>query len=464
MKLRSKFAILITAIIVIPFILTGIISYIIFFLRMEVEEVNRNREIMHWMVRILHKTRKIEDTYGILDNIPEGLDIIILDSENRVIVSSISTITKGTIVQPDDLLARISREYPERNHSYDPFFITGRENAKLLLSISQGPRVLAAPFYIFRGGFFIFFILLITSSITGVMILGSFRRAIKTLEQATIRVANGDLDFCLKPRGKDEIASLTRSFDSMRMQLKEEYAKRSRFLMAVSHDLSTPLTSIKGYVEAIKDGMAEDAMNLTQYISIISDRVDLLESRIDELIKFVQMETGEWRLKRQSVRLKEFLHLAVSIFEEDALLFKRQFSPVIDIPDTIYVTVDQNLLLRAMENLFHNAIRYTKEDDKICFQAQQVEEYSTKGNPESSEDKRGSIQLSLSDSGEGIEQEELARIFDPFFRGKKLDDHKGFGLGLSNVKSILTAHGWDIRVESEKGKETKFVIVIGEWE
>lgn len=447
MKLRSKFAFLIAAIIVIPFILTGIISYIIFSFRVEDEEINRNREIMHWMVRTLHKTRKIEDTYHILDNIPEGLDIIILDSENRVIVSSIGIIIKGIIIQPDDVLAQLYRDYPDRSHSYDPFFITGSESAKLLFSVSLGSQGFAAPFYIFRWVYPLFFILLFASSVTGVMILGSFRTSIKRLEQATKRVAKGDLDFRLEPRGKDEIASLTRSFDSMREQLKEEYAKRSRFLMAVSHDLSTPLTSIKGYVEAIKDGMAEDTINLNQYMSIISDRVDLLETRIDELIEFVRMETGEWKLKQQKVRLKDFLNLAVSIFKEDAIIFRRQFTREIDIPDTISVTIDQNLLLRAMENLFHNAIRYTNENDEISFKAEQTE----KG-----------IQLSLSDSGEGIGKEELDRIFDPFFRGKKLDDHKGFGLGLSIVKSILSAHGWEIRVESEKGRGTAFFIGIGE--
>ncbi|MBN2535692.1 MAG: HAMP domain-containing histidine kinase [Spirochaetales bacterium] len=446
MKLRSKFAFLIAAIIVIPFFLTVIISYGVFLLRMNDDEVNRQSEIMHWMVRTFHKTRKIEDIYYVLDNIPEGLDVIILDSWNMVLVSSISNITKGTIMQPDDLLARLSRDYPARSHLYDPSFITGPENAKLFFSINLSSIEFAAPLHIVRGIYLLFFILLLSSSVTGVMILGSFRTSIIRLEQATRRVAKGDLDFKLEPRGKDEIASLTRSFDSMREQLKEEYAKRSRFLMAVSHDLSTPLTSIKGYIEAIKDGLAKDPVHLDRYISIISDRADLLETRISELIEFVRMETGEWRLRQKKVRLRDFLNLVISIFKEDALIFKRRFIPEIDVPDIIFVTIDRNLLLRAMENLFHNAIRYTHENDEICFRAVPGE----KG-----------MQLILSDSGEGIEEEELDHIFDPFFRGKKLDNHKGFGLGLSIVKSILGAHGWDIRVESEKGRGTAFFIMIG---
>ena len=231
----------------------------------------------------------------------------------------------------------------------------------------------------------------------------------------------------------------------MRKNLKEEYAKRSRFLMAVSHDLSTPLTAVRGYVEAIKDGFAENPVQLAQYMSIISDRVDMLETRIDELIDFVRMETGEWQVRRQSVNLKAFILCASAMYKEDAMIFKRRFTYTIDIPGDISVIMDQNLCLRALENIFHNAIRYTDENDEIIFKA------VIKGDD---------IHLTIRDEGKGIPADEVDYIFDPFFRGNSFNGRKGFGLGLSTVKSIMNAHGWDIRVTSTPGKGTTFLIVI----
>jgi len=445
MKITTKFAFLITAIIIIPMILTGIISYVVFFSIMQNEEMNRDREITHWIIRNLYKMKSVEDIQNLNRDIPEGLDVVFLDSENIVLLSSVESIHPGTSVQPDDLLARLSREYPARMQSYDPFFITGEENVKLMMSVRQGSLTFFDRIQTVRWVSLIFFILLVAGSIIGAIILGSFRRSILKLEDATKRISKGDLDFHITSRGNDEIASLTRSFDSMRGQLKEEYAKRSRFLMAVSHDLSTPLTSIKGYVEAIKDGMADNTINMNEYLAIISDRVDLLEVRISELIEFVRMETGEWQLKRRKILIRDFLELTRSIFKEDARLFKRQFDSSMDVSENIYVIIDQNLLLRAMENIFHNAIRYTEEDDTISFAARQFGD---------------EIMLIIQDTGAGMDENELARIFDPFFRGRVLDNHNGFGLGLSIVKSILSAHGWNIRVESKKGKGTVFSIRI----
>ncbi|MBN2441731.1 MAG: HAMP domain-containing histidine kinase [Spirochaetales bacterium] len=449
MKLRKKFAFLIASIIIIPILLTMITSFIILLALMQDKEVQQDNEIMQWMVRILHKTRKVDDVYTIMNEKPEGIDVIILDMHNNVLVSSIPEILPGIIYPPEELLSMISLRYPERSQTYDPFFISGDDGAKLLLCVSQNTQRMLKPFQIFRWLYVLFLILLIAGTVIGIIFLGSFRTSIIKLEHATNRIADGDLDFVLTSRGKDELASLTRSFDSMRSKLKEEYAKRSRFLMAISHDLSTPLTSIKGYMEAINDGLAENTKDFKHYMSIISDRVDMLETRIDELIEFVRMETGEWQLRQQTVNVKDFMLCTASMYKEDATLFKRTFGYTIDIPDTINILIDQNLCLRALENLFHNAIRYTREEDEITFTVVQS---------------NNEIHLIIHDTGDGIAREELDHIFDPFFRGNKFNNRKGFGMGLSIVKSIITAHGWDMSVASEPGQGTSFIIVIREYD
>jgi len=187
------------------------------------------------------------------------------------------------------------------------------------------------------------------------------------LEKATRKVAEGDLDFELPSNDKDEIASLTKSFDYMRKELKKARSRRSRFLLGVSHDLKTPLTSIKGYLEAISDGLASDPFKLERYLEVINEKSEVLEERIAELIDYVQMETGEWRMKFEDVKLSRFLKGLSELYREDASVFNRKFHSRVNIPESIIVKSDKALLIRCFENLFNNAIRYTEECDLISF-------------------------------------------------------------------------------------------------
>jgi signal transduction histidine kinase len=446
MKLTTKFAFVVAAIMITPVIITLFTGYVYSLIIMQDKELKRNIEVMQWMMHTLHKTREEDYLKIITKNLPEGIDIIALDTENRVLFSSVASIQQGIIMPPDILISKLTSEFPDRSQLYDPLFMKAYTGIKVFISLEHGAVSFASsPFQLFRWIAPLFFLLLIVSSVIGVIIISSFRTSIIALEKATKKIAAGDLDFKLFPKGKDEIASLTRSFDGMRETIKEEVAKRSRFLMAVSHDLSTPLTSIKGYIEAINDGLAGDRAGLEKYLSIISEKAELLETRIDELIEFVRLETGEWLLKQEPVVFKEFVFQAVTMYREDALIFKRRFSFHIDIPDTITITIDQSLVLRAIENLFYNALRYTAENDEIHMEALLQE---------------GTILLTIRDTGTGIEKDELARIFDPFFRGEHPAGLRGFGLGLSTVKSIINAHGWDITVTSQPGRGTAFDITI----
>ena len=165
MNLRTKFAFLIASIIIIPIILTVVISFIILISREQDKDAKQDREMMHWMITTLHKARKTEDFYNMTDTIPDGIDVVILDEQNRVLASSIGTIIKGAKVLPEDLLSNLSRDYPERSHTYDPSFMTGEVNAKLFLSVSQNAYAILRPFQMVRWVFFLFLALLFSSSI-----------------------------------------------------------------------------------------------------------------------------------------------------------------------------------------------------------------------------------------------------------------------------------------------------------
>jgi signal transduction histidine kinase len=229
----------------------------------------------------------------------------------------------------------------------------------------------------------------------------------------------------------------------MRRALKEEYARRARFIMGVSHDLRTPLTLIQGYVEAIADGYAAEPDTQKRYLSIILDKTRSLEGMVGELIGFVRMETGEWRMTHRDVAARQFLTEIARRFAEDALILKREFAWSIDLPDTLSVRMDAVLFTRALENLVGNAIRYTGQNGKISLGARR---------------EGAEIALSIADTGIGIPPDDLTHIFDPFYRGTNSRRESGYGLGLTTVKSIIEGHGWSIGVSSEVGKGTTFTI------
>lgn len=231
----------------------------------------------------------------------------------------------------------------------------------------------------------------------------------------------------------------------MRRNLKDSIARRSRFLMGVSHDLKTPLTSIKGYLEAISDGLAENPAKLNRYLSVIGEKSKALEERIGELIDYVNMETGEWRMRQEEMDLSALLNEIAQMYREDASVFKRSFRYDIEPAGAVSVMGDRALLLRCFENLFDNAIRYTDEGDEIILSAH------LKGD---------SLLVAFDDTGAGMDDDELNRVFEPFYRGTVSRREQGSGLGLSIVKSIIDAHGWRISVESTPEEKTVFTIYI----
>ena len=326
------------------------------------------------------------------------------------------------------------------------------QNKMVLYSLLYVAFPLAALFLIYdlfaqsmtRFGFYLFFLFL--SFLLGVciVVISRFDRHAGILEKAARRIAEGDLDYTLDPAEREnEFSGLTRSFERMRVSLKEEQAKRFRFLMAVSHDLNTPLTSIKGYLEAMQDGLAEEPEQRRKYLEIMTRKSELLELRIQELIDFVKTETGDWRMKAEKTLLYPFFSDLGSSYEHEAEVNRREFQYSIDLPEDVYLLADRPLLIRVFENLFSNAFRYTSPGDRIYF------DVHSSGKE---------VLASIKDTGIGIPSEQLPFIFDPFFRGSSSRREEGHGLGLSTVKNILRSHDWSIEVFSTLGKGTEFII------
>jgi signal transduction histidine kinase len=311
-----------------------------------------------------------------------------------------------------------------------------------VLAVSPGQRITVAvhslPGLVVPGSFFGFMTLM------SLIIIRSINTSIRRLEEATRRISEGDLDFKLEARGNDRIASLSRSFDAMRERLRDEGAARSRFIMAVSHDLKTPLSSISGYLDAIAEGMASTPEALAKYLAIIRDKAGLLESRIAQLIDFVKLETSEWSGTREDALLAPFLDEAATVFGVEAEARGFAFERVLAIGPGTRVSMDGALVSRALENLVDNAFRYAEAGSAVRLEAAEAD---------------GVVVLGIANRGTPIAERDLPFIFEPFYRGAGTRRETGFGLGLAVVKSVVSSHGWDMAVRSADG-ETRFTITI----
>jgi signal transduction histidine kinase len=382
-----------------------------------------------------------------IEHRPPTIDFTILDAASRVVFSTMSAHSAGDVVTDEELLGYIRETSSDYYYQMDAPARLGESGFFVLTRIDRADR---GPPNFFR----LFLVLMVTiflfSAIMSVLIARSITQSVLSLDEATRRIATGELDRIVSVRGSNEITSLASSLNSMRLALKDDQARRSRFIMGVTHDLKTPLALIKGYSEAIGDGMADEPKERERYVGIIGAKVDQLAGMIDDLIDFVRVDTGEWRRRLERAPLAPFLRGLCKRLEADAVLLGRRAEVAIDLSDDLSAPFDERLFTRAIENIVNNALRYTDSGGLVRVSAR----------PEPSGAAPERVVIEISDDGPGIDPADLDNIFDPFYRGSSSRREQGMGLGLSVVKSVLESHGWSIDVVSRPGEGSAFTITI----
>lgn len=282
-----------------------------------------------------------------------------------------------------------------------------------------------------------------------IRVSNNITRSISYLEKSCQKIAEGELDTVIekpkKSRQINEITSLSENLDKMRQSIKDAKNRRTKFLMGVSHDLRTPVAIIKGYCEAITDGIMTDPEQVKNSVSIIHSRANSLENMINDLIDYVKMNNAEWLRNLREEQLKPEIMAIAENANITAEVYKRNISYDINIDEDIYVHMDKNLVARAFGNILINAFRYSKDNDEIRILGVQNEQ---------------TVDVSISDTGLGMSDEDKEHIFDLFYRGTSSRREQGSGIGLSVVKTIIDSHNWTIDVESELNKGTTFTVHI----
>jgi signal transduction histidine kinase len=380
----------------------------------------------------------------ITEHKPNGIDMAIADPGGRVVYSSIRSIPEGSVFK--DALYSTALRPPSGRAIVFGFTPPLPPGYVAVASLSRSEFIPSRLFddYLVLGIVLLAAILVFAAAMS-INILRSITRSVLSLEAATRRVAAGELDLPIAIEGSNEIASLSRSLNSLRQEIKDDQSRRARFIMGISHDLKTPLALVKGYAEALEEELGDAGEDASSHLGIIQSKADQLEGMIDDLIDFVRVDTGEWSRGLKSVELGQFLRAFAKRVEADALLLGREAKGRIELPEPAPVRMDESLVSRALDNLVNNALRYTSPGGTIHIAAHAEAK---------------AFLVSVSDDGPGIASEDLPHIFEPFYRGSSSRREQGMGLGLSIVKTVVESHGWEIEVRPGEGKGVSFVLSI----
>ncbi|RPI27506.1 MAG: sensor histidine kinase [Chloroflexota bacterium] len=291
------------------------------------------------------------------------------------------------------------------------------------------------------------------SIVLGHFLTSALVNRIGQLRQAAQAVAQGDFSARTHVHGRDELALLAQTFNDMAGQLQAARQRQSelerlrRDLIAwVSHDLQTPLASIRVMVEALADGMVDDPETAQRYLRTIEREIQGLSILIDDLFQMAQIDAGGLSLDRQMNSLSDLVSDTLEAFSEQASQRQVELFGKVD-PDVDPVWMDSQRVGRVLDNLVANALRHTPPGGKVQVLVS----------------RQGDVaQVDVSDSGPGIAPADLPNVFERFYRGEKSRSRQtgGAGLGLAIARGIVEAHGGQISVESTPGQGANFCFIL----
>lgn len=275
---------------------------------------------------------------------------------------------------------------------------------------------------------------------------------IEGIEAAARRLATGELGARVPEAGSDEVANLAREFNRMADALQSANTQRDRversrrdLFAAISHDLRTPLASIRVMVEAMQDGVVDDDATRTRYLATASHEVQRLSLLIDDLFELTTLDSGELQLRVERLHVEDIVAEAVDTFRPQVERAGIQLA--VDAAPTPAILADHQRLARVLANLIQNALRHTPTDGSIVLRTAAAS---------------GHVEVTVSDTGSGIGSEDLGHVFERFYRGDQSRSREtgGSGLGLAIVRGIVEAHGGSVRVESRPGAGSTFTVSL----
>ena len=302
-------------------------------------------------------------------------------------------------------------------------------------------------------------ILIFTSMILTAWIYKSIVTPIHHLQVATKKITDGNLDFEMPAGGEDEIGELCTDFEEMRRRLKEtaeeklEAEKQNKELISnISHDLKTPITAVKGYVEGLMDGVADTPEKQEKYIRTIYNKANDMERLINELTFYSKIDTNRIPYHFDRINVNDYFadcveELSIELEEQNIELAYFNY-----VDENVQVIADAEQIKRVINNIVSNSIKYIdKPKGYINIRVKDVGDF---------------IQVEIEDNGKGIATKDLPLIFNRFYRtdASRNSSKGGSGIGLSIVKKIIEDHGGKVWATSKENTGTVMYFVLRKYQ
>lgn len=294
---------------------------------------------------------------------------------------------------------------------------------------------------------FIFIVLIWT--LIGILMRPKREAMIWTIIEPIQKIAKGD--FSVKIRNEEkydgEIGVLVKSINDMTDELNAMEKMRQEFVSNVSHEIQSPLTSIKGFARALQDNNLSEEKR-KRYLTIIETETTRLSKLSQNLLKLTLLESEEYTPERVTYRLDQ--QLKQTVLNSEPLWAEKEIELDLDL-EKVHITADQESMSQVWINLIHNSIKFTPSRGTITIQLQEYEKF---------------VEIRIRDTGIGISEEQKQHIFERFYKADSSRNrtYGGSGLGLAIVKKVLDLHQGKIKVESEEGNGTEFIVCIPKYE
>jgi signal transduction histidine kinase len=320
-----------------------------------------------------------------------------------------------------------------------------------MMFINAHDLTLAGLLLLFAGGISVSFGYFLSTSIT---------QALAEVARAAERLSEGEFAARARVTGQDEVAQLARAFNTMAERLEQAdagqralEATRRDLVAWASHDLRTPLASLRAMLDALAEGVVTDPDTVARYLQQSQTEIGRMSMLIDDLFELAQMDAGNLVLRGELSSLSDLISDTLEGFGARASGRQIELSGAVD-PQVDPVWMAPDKIGRVLRNLVENAMRHTPAGGRVVVHA------SLAGS---------SVQVTVQDTGEGIRAEDLPRVFDRFFRGdaarsrdqaREALQSSGAGLGLAIAKGLVEAHGGQIGIESQPGKGTTVTFTL----
>ncbi len=384
--------------------------------------------------------------------------VLVTDVRGNVVASTDENFCK-TIrnIVPDDIL-KLSDEQDQAVRLTDAFTKLAGDNYYAVGKAIRNDDVItgyifvassAVTILIFTNALLTTFLLsasvmILISSIVSLAVTSRLTTPLRNITEAAKRFSQGDFSARAVVEGDDEVAHLAYTFNNMATFAENNETSRSNFVANIAHELRTPMTSIKGFVDGIIDGTIPPDKEPT-YLKIVSDEIGRLARLTNSMLDISKLDSGEFIMNVKKYNIWDTISAVAFAFEgriENANISVRGFEP-----QRINVLADQDIIHQVVYNIVDNALKFTQNGGYISFNVTENGDYVT---------------VKIRNSGSGISKEALPYVFERFYKAdaSRSVHTKGAGIGLYIAKTLVQRSGGEIFVESIQGEYTEFIFTL----